>query len=537
MKWLNLVLASWTSREPVMKLFLMTTQLKPTPIPMHFSIPLVIALVLMPLGATLPLFAETPARQPNIIFLFADDMGWGDLHCYGHPYAKTPNLDQLAKDGTRFQQCYATGVTCCPSRTGFMTSKFPATFAKYPANGGFGDRMTVTELLKKQGYVTGHFGKWHIGPETKAGTYGIDVIGTEEGEPGNKRRIATSGRCRSAPIYDAAIQFIEKHQDRPFYINVWDHIPHHPVNPSPPLVEAFGPLQVDESQFSRPMQEKFALCRKQGGDVSVHMRNWLAEIRAMDEEIGRLLTRLDELGLRQNTLVVFSSDQGPASIRDPDEEKQERSMSPRKEARQAKKADSPSAEPELLRLNAMGYAGPFRGGKHAQYEGGIRIPFLVRWPGHVPAGRVDADSVISGADWLPTLCGIVGQVEAKSRASGNNSLGNSPAATSDNSQGFDGEDVSKALFGGTHRRTKPLLWKTSSTQSMATIREGEWKLHYPNSRRGEMQLYNVLTDPGEEHNLVNERADIVKQLAAKVESWQATLPKEYDKGEDRDTDN
>ena len=115
-------------------------------------------------------------EKPNIIFIFADDLGYGDLACYGHPYAKTPALDQLAKEGTRFTQAYVTGVTCCPSRTGMMTGKFPGTFAKYMSDHGFGDRVTITELLKRNGYRTGHFGKWHIGPETKNGTYGIDVI-------------------------------------------------------------------------------------------------------------------------------------------------------------------------------------------------------------------------------------------------------------------------------------------------------------------------------------------------------------------------
>ena len=99
------------------------------------------------------------AEKPNIIFIFADDLGYGDLACYGHPYAKTPALDQLAKEGTRFPQAYVTGVTCCPSRTGVMTGKYPATFAKYMADFGFGDRVTITELLKKNGYRTGHFGK------------------------------------------------------------------------------------------------------------------------------------------------------------------------------------------------------------------------------------------------------------------------------------------------------------------------------------------------------------------------------------------
>ena len=99
------------------------------------------------------------AQKPNIIFIFADDLGYGDLACCGHPYAKTPSLDQLAREGTRFTQAYVTGVTCCPSRTGVMTGKYPATFAKYMSDHGFGDRVTITELLKRNGYRTGHFGK------------------------------------------------------------------------------------------------------------------------------------------------------------------------------------------------------------------------------------------------------------------------------------------------------------------------------------------------------------------------------------------
>ncbi len=451
-------------------------------------------------------------QKPNIVFLFADDMGWGDLHCYGHPYAKTPNLDNLAADGTRFTQFYATGVTCCPSRTGFMTSKFPATFAKYPANGGFGDRVTITELLKKQGYATGHFGKWHIGPETKPGTYGIDCIGGEEKKKQDERG-------RDAHIYDSAIRFIEQHKDGPFYVNVWGHIPHHQVNPPPALLEAFGPLQVDESKFPAQMQEKFANCRKQGGNVSQHMRAYLAELKSLDENAGRLLKRLDELGLREKTIVVFSSDQGPAHIRETGDDDPRAKVVARKERKRSKKPEAAAAPDPAgnTRLNAMGCAGPFRGGKHDQYEGGIRIPFIVRWPGHVLAGRVDERSVISGADWLPTLCALTG--------------------TKINAADFDGEDASAAWLGkGEHVRMKPLMWKTSAPQSAGTIREGQWKLHHPNSKRGELELFDVVADPGEQHNLVKEHLDIVKRLSAKLETWQATLPKTYDKGDANDSD-
>jgi N-acetylgalactosamine-6-sulfatase len=475
--------------------------------------PLLLCLLSVPWFAT----AADTSSKPNIVFLFADDMGWGDLHCYGHPYAKTPNLDKLAADGTRFLQFYATGVTCCPSRTGFMTSKFPATFAKYPANGGFGDRVTITELLKKQGYATGHFGKWHIGPDDKPGAYGIDVVGHDTDRQEKRRQEVVRGR--DAHVYDDAICFIEQHKDGPFYVNVWGHIPHHPLNPSPALVAGFGELKVDESLFPAPMREKFAACKKRGGDVSEHMRKYLAEIKSLDEDAGRLLKRLDELGLREKTLVVFSSDQGPAPLREADADEPKAKVAARKERKRGKKPEAAVApDPaDNTRLNAMGSPGPFRGGKHAQYEGGIRIPFIVRWPSHVPAGRVDERSVISGADWLPTLCALTG--------------------TTINAADFDGEDVSAAWLGkGEHVRTKPLLWKTSTPQSAGAIREGQWKLHHPNSKRDELELFDVVADPGEQHNLVKDHPDIVKRLSAKLEAWQATLPKTYDKGAAKDDD-
>ncbi|MCX7887532.1 MAG: sulfatase-like hydrolase/transferase [Verrucomicrobiae bacterium] len=431
---------------------------------------------------TLAAVVCSAAEKPNIIFIFADDLGWGDLGCYGHPYAKTPHLDKLASEGTRFMQFYAPGVTCCPSRTGFMTSKFPATFARYPASGGFSGHVTITELLNENGYATGHFGKWHIGPTQKPGTYGIDVIGVDNEKP-KRRRDESHTRCRDAPIFDVAIRFIEKHKDQPFYVNVWGHIPHHAVNPPPTVLDAFGPLQVDESRFALPMQEKFALCKKAGGDVSRHMRAYLAEVQALDEAIGRLLRRLDELGLRSNTIVVFSSDQGPAPIRE--------------------------GVTDPIRLNAMGCAGPFRGGKHNQYEGGIRIPFIVRWPDRVTAGRVDNTSILGGVDWLPTLCALTGI----------------PINPAD----FDGEDTSAAWLGRPFTRTKPLLWKTSAANSPTAIREGRWKLHYPNNKRAELELYDLETDPGERHNLARQQPDIVQRLSANVMAWQTTLPAKYEK--------
>lgn len=431
-------------------------------------------------------FAATP-QNPNIIFLLADDLGRGDLHCYGHPYARTPNIDSLARDGTRFMQYHATGCTCCPARTGLMTSKFPATYPTYPANGGFATHVTITELLKKQGYATGHFGKWHIGPVEKPGTYGIDSIGAGDEEGGKKKKQADD-RGRDAHIYDEAIRFIEEHKGGPFYVNVWGHIPHNPVNPVEALVKRWSGLKVNDSDFPPQMLAKFNDVRKAGGDVDDGMRRYLADIESLDDAVGRILKKLDELGLRENTIVVFNSDQG---------------------------ADMTKAGGGGLRFNQMGCNGPQRGGKHTNWEGGLDVPWVVRWPGQVPAGRVDEQSVISGADWLPTLCAITG--------------------VKINAADFDGEDASAAWLGkGPHVRTKPLFWKTSAPGSDSYIREGQWKLAHPMRKNGgELELFDLTADPAESNNLAAQHPDIVKKLSAKVEAWVATLPKEYLKTGDR----
>lgn len=443
-------------------------------------------LALLSLACALPAAA---VAKPNIVFLLADDLGDGDLHCYGHPYSRTPNIDSLARDGTRFMQFYATGCTCCPARTGLMTSKFPATYPNYPANGGFATHVTITGLLKKEGYRTGHFGKWHIGPVQTPGTYGIDSIGGEVEPQGGKMK-RTDERGRDARIYDDAIHFIEKNKDGPFYVNVWGHIPHNPVNPTDALVNRWSELKVKDGDFPSQMLAKFGDSRQAGGDVDEGMRRYLADVESLDDGVGRLLKRLDELGLRDNTIVVFSSDQG---------------------------ADMGKVGQGGLRFNMMGCNGPHRGGKHTNFEGGVRVPWIVRWPGHVPAGRTDADSVLSGADWLPTLCAITG--------------------TKINAGDFDGEDASAAWLGkGPHTRTKPLLWKTSATKSTAAIREGQWKLFYPVRKNGgDPELYDIAADPGETKNVAARHTDIVKKLSAKVEAWVAALPKEYLKtGDEQD---
>jgi arylsulfatase A-like enzyme len=419
-----------------------------------------------------------PQRPPNIVFLFADDLGYGDLACYGHPYAKTPALDQLAREGTRFTQFYVTGVTCNPSRTGLMTGLFPARFAKYPADFGFAGRVTVTELLKKRGYATGHFGKWHLGPDSQDGTYGIDTVRVI-----GKSRDKAAGR--DDDLYSAAIEFIRQNKDRPFYVNVWGHATHYPVDTADGLVSEFENVAVNRKDFSATMQHKFDECVEIGGDLDASMRQYLGDVYQIDLNVGRILKTLDELGLRENTIVVFSSDHGPAPV-----------ILAKKGARK-------------YSSNMLGCAGQFRGGKHQQYEGGTRVPFIIRWPGHVPAGRADAENVCSFIDWMPTLCAIAGVEELPDK--------------------LDGQDASDIWLGGDRRRTKPLYWKTSAPASTPAIRDGKWKLHLHRRRNRDIELYDLSADPSESNNVAEKHPDVVARLRKELRTWVAELPEQYEK--------
>ena len=422
-------------------------------------------------------------RPPNIVFMFADDLGWGDLGCYGHPYARTPAIDRLASEGSRFTQFYVTGVTCCPSRTGFMTGIHTARFPKYPADYGFGDRVTITDLLKKRGYRTGHFGKWHIGPDARSGMYGIDEYN------GGKNTKGTP-RGRDAGLFDSAIEFIKKHKDQPFYVNVWGQATHYPVSVHPDLAAEFKDVKVNRKDFSPTMQAKFDECEKIGGNLDTAMRQYLGDVWAIDQNVKRLLATLDELGLRENTIVVFSSDHGPAPV-----------------LLGAKKESKEHSE------NMLGYAGEFRGGKHEQYEGGVRAPFIIRWPGRIQAGHTDTSSVVSGMDWMPTLCRIAGITDLPKQ--------------------LDGEDISDIWRGQSRERKTPLFWKTSTPNQSASMREGKWKLHLNHRGTKGVYLHDLSRDPSESRNVADQHPDVRKRLLAKLRGWMSELPKSYEKSDNK----
>ncbi len=417
-------------------------------------------------------------ERPNIVLFLADDLGYADLACTGHPCAKTPALDQLAREGTRFTQHYATGTTCCPSRTGLMTGRHPARYEKYPADYGYSGRTTITDLLKAKGYRTGHFGKWHMGRDTMPDTYGIDEIivkGKSQNAPG-----------RDDDLVRDAIRFIEKNAKGPFYVNIWGHSTHYPVQNYPELADELGDIPFNRDDFTDNIQGKFDESKEIDPDIKESMRQYLADVYSIDKNMGRVLKTLDQLGIAEQTIVVFSSDQGPAPVRL--ESKGGRAFSE----------------------HMLGYAGNLRGGKHQQLEGGVRVPFIIRWPGHIQAGRIDETSVTSFMDWLPTLCAIAG-IEPLP-------------------EGLDGEDVSDIWLRGPRARTTTLFWRASNPKGNISLREGRWKFH--ENPAGPL-LYDLSKDEGERNNVADRFPEITQKLTAAANKWRHMLPKEYDKGKKR----
>jgi N-acetylgalactosamine-6-sulfatase len=429
---------------------------------------------------------QADARPPNIILILADDLGWGDLRSYGHPHARTPHLDRMAQEGTLFTAYYTASGVCSPTRTALMTGQFPSRlgihtiFRTPPENQAYGvpDYLdpalpTITRLLKDVGYATGHFGKWHLGSAVHApgpDAYGIDDHRTTD-SPSHAPKLGggatkLNGRSQlTARVFDEAIRFVTMHSDQPFYLQVWTQLPHAPLHPSPEQLALYAHLTPHPALPYRSPEQIY-----------------LASITDIDTQVGRLLTTLTDLGLVQDTLVVFTSDNGPADL--------------------------------ALRVpsySGVGSPGPFRGRKHSLYEGGIRVPFLVRWPGHVPTGRV-SHAVIAAVDWLPTIASIVGATGPFEAAS-------------------DGENVADIWFGTDRPRQKPLLWEWRFTipghvlnrSPIAAIREGQWKLLL-NPDGSRVELYDIPTDPGEVNNLATQQMGVVFSLALKLLTWQASLP-------------
>lgn len=427
------------------------------------------------------------ARQPNIVFILCDDLGYGDLGATGHPYAKSPNIDGLARDGIRFDQYYTAGAWCAPSRAGIMGGIYPSRDFNINNNTLNVNKPSLTGVLKKAGYATAHFGKWHLGKGEGApppADYGIDESLTTQSTGPTWPKEASKEphyREKTTPHYvNLAIDFMQRNHGTPFFINLWVYPTHSYIDPTPEMLAVYKDLKVDLNDFKSPLQREFLEFVAKHGDVQDAMRAYCADVTALDTEVGRLLHALAELGLDKNTVVVFSSDNGPGPLCN------------NWDAIAKRYREKPTL------LNNVGSAGPYRDRKISLNDGGIHAPFFIRWPTKIKAGSVDAKSVIGGVDLLPTFARLAG---AKIP------------------EGIDGEDFAAALAGKPKERAKPLLF--NDKPGWSALREKQWKAHL---QSGEFRLYDLTKDPSESNNVAKKHPEVAEQYLSQLKQWEAELP-------------
>lgn len=451
------------------------------------NIRLVVKIFLAFLACTTDSQSAQADERPNILFIFADDWGWGDLSCHGHPYVKTPNIDRLAKEGTDFHRFSVASGVCSPSRTAVMTGHFPARynidghFAWVPSNAkrNMPDWLSpkspvLPRMLQGAGYRTAHYGKWHLSnnmiPDSPLPSeYGYDQYG------------AFNCAGEQIPVHEDsehAVAFIEKchNEQRPFFVNLWLHEPHTPFHTVPKYRWRFRELREEDNIYASVLSHA-------------------------DDRIGEVLAALDRLNIAENTLVIFSSDNGPAR-------------------------GSANAELGLMHdtatgagfniAAAKGITGGRKGYKSALFEGGIGVPFIARWPGKIAAGKIDSVSMISAVDLLPTFCELAG-------------------ASLPDGYTPDGKSQVAALMGKQKAgRAKPLFWKMQAAWpipktrphhwvSWAIVHEN-WKLMC-NRDLSYAELYNITEDPLEQVNLADARPKAVAALRRQIAEWKQSLPK------------
>jgi len=426
------------------------------------------------------------SAKMNIILILTDDMGFGDIGCYGGHFAPTPNLDKMAAEGIRFTQYYSASPICSPSRVGILTGMAPASwnitsFLHEKAENRKCEQAdflssqapSVARTLKSAGYATGHFGKWHMGggrDVTDApgfAAYGFDEhSSTYESPDADPLLTATNWIWskndsvkrwdRTAYFVDKTLSFLKRHKGQSCYINLWPDDVHTPWVPSQ---ERFGTYP------NGPEEE----------------RKFRAVLDEYDRQMGRLFAGLKELGIDDQTLVVFASDNGPL--------------------------------PSFKGSRSGGY----RGSKLSLYEGGTRMPFIVRWPGRVQSGKVDEQSVLSANDLFPSFCSLAG-------------------AKMPDGFAFSGKDKSKVLLGKSSGESRTIYWeygrnnksfgfpKGRDRSPNLAIREGKWKLLVNFDGTG-TELYNLETDSHEATNLASENPKIAEKLKTKLLAWRNSMPK------------
>ena len=415
-----------------------------------------------------------PAQPPSIVVILTDDQGWGDIRAYGHPTLETPHIDRMAQEGLRLTSFYASASVCTPSRAGFLTGRYAIRTGLTAAIGpgaGVGlpaSEITIAEALKTRGYRTALVGKWHLGdgPEFNPTLHGFDEffglpyshdymppfvpdtppVPLLRGTSIIERPVVQS--TLTARYTAEAVRFIRDAGDRPFFLYRAHNMPHLPLTGA----------------------ERFRGRSRGGlyGDV----------IQELDWSVGEILTTLKETGRDRNTIAVFMSDNGPWI-----------------------------GAPARMMQNGVrpwdvGSAGPFRDSKASTYEGGFRVPGILRWPAGIAPGRVSAD-VVSNLDLFPTVLHLAGAAVPSDRP-------------------IDGKDLRPLLSGKPMEPVPPFFYFAG--RSLHAVRDGKWKLRIAGPK-APTELYDLETDPSERHNVAAERAGEVERLRAIMEEFLATLPR------------
>lgn len=440
------------------------------------------------LGIAVCLTAWTAvALRPNIVLILCDDLGCGDLGVTGHPYVKTPNIDRLAAGGIRLTEAYMSGAWCGPSRAALISGR-------YPARNYNSDRTleptepSLARALKAAGYTTAHYGKWHLGPKVGGAPpaeFGFDDAriynGTGPTWPKEQMKAPHWREHSTSAIVDEGIAFMEKAGDQPFFINLWVYPTHSYIDPTPEMLEVYQDLKVDIDDFENPLQREFLEFVAEHGDIQDAMRAYCADVTEMDTQVGRFFQALEKLGHTENTIIIFSSDNGAAPPCNNWDSIVERYRE----------------RPTLL--NCVGSSGPLRDRKISLNEGGTRVPFIVRWPAKIKPGRINSKTVFCGVDVFPTLGKLVG---------------------ADVPEGLDGRDLSAAWFGREIERPGPAFW--NDRPGWSTLREGKWKAHL---QKKKARLYDLTNDPSESKDLSGEYPEITDRYVKMLKQWEATLPK------------
>jgi arylsulfatase A-like enzyme len=413
---------------------------------------------------------QQPTR-PNVIYIMSDDMGYGDLGSYGASDIRTPNIDSIARDGVRLTDAYSNGVLCSPTRAALMSGRYPQRYAVEHAlgnEGTFGLKVTgqsMPQLMKNAGYATAVIGKWHLGGTVTGGTrvggpraHGFDYFFGFMGSHTdfwwhnrgpmvpdlweNETRVNRDGQYSTTIYSDATVRFIEQNTaaQRPFFVAVMYNAPHWPYNrpdrQSPAPGSGTHLTALDENAPTRD--------------------DYRSMVEAMDTGVGRILEALQRTGVANNTLVIFTNDNGGEWLSNP---------------------------------------GPLSDRKWTVYEGGVRVPALVRWPGRIPAGRVSGQPAIT-FDWSASILAAAGLT---------------PPAN------YEGINVIPMLAGEQPEVERTFFWRAvPGNRTQRAVRRGDWKLVFD---QGHAKVFNVRQDPGERRDLTSSRQDIARQLNQLLATW------------------